>query len=777
MTESNLPDASEGGPDSSPSEVLDALIVGGGPAGTATAFRAKELGLSTMVIDFDDVMKRIRDYPADKLILPDFGGGDRMRFPAGGECITALQFGPIDKDELCQSWRKLYRDFDVPVRIGVELTGVERRGDHWAVLTWDHKKGEQAIFPARHVVLALGRGVPRRFDIPGNTDGVAYRLDDPARYTEGPVLVVGGGTSAAEAVMAISTAKIEAEDRCSVFWSYRGTKMPRVSKALAERFFETYMGNGNIRHFPESEPVSVVTAPDRSELLSLRVDRKTPSDRPPETVHLEFPKTKCIACIGEDIPEALLQDLGISTVTAGPKEKKMMLVTPLLETQQPNIYLVGDLLSQSYMETEDFDAPPETFRQLKHRGNIKTSLRDGVFLAEVIKQRLEGRTEVEVVIQDADSDQEQSRDVRVTTALGKADEVDEASTRTPEDEGVVEEPGYLVVTTPAGVDAEEFTLKKEGITTLGAGSDRDVSFPQDTLLSEAHASIAFRDGEYFLRDDGSRSGTYLRIHPDRPVIVRDRDLIRLGRQVLVFRRQNGGPQYEHYDAHGRKVAVQPISATTVFGRSGGRSDPDVLLDNEDMTLSRFHMALAVEGGEVQLQEFGSRNGTYLKIDSERKLSHGDVIRIGGQQLEVRLREDLPEKTGSFALPAVPSAAEEVAQPESVPAAPPEASAPAVGDAPAGAPHVTFADQDIAGAIEPSESLLEWADENEVSLDYECWIGMCGCDVIKVVSGAEHLSEVTEKEIKTLKRKGLEPGPFRLACMTRASGPVVVEAAD
>src|SRR5919108_2920920 len=78
--------------------VLDLLIVGGGPMGTACAFRAKEFGLSALVIDYDDLMKRIRDYAKDKLILPDYGGGDDMRFPKGGELIQSLQFPPIDKD-------------------------------------------------------------------------------------------------------------------------------------------------------------------------------------------------------------------------------------------------------------------------------------------------------------------------------------------------------------------------------------------------------------------------------------------------------------------------------------------------------------------------------------------------------------------------------------------------------------------------------------------------------------------------------------------------------
>ena len=138
-----------------PDVVFDMLVVGGGPAGTAAAFRAKELGLRTLLIDFDDILKRIRDYPKDKLILPDFGGGDRMAFPAGDECVSALRFEPIDKDEICRRWRGLYATFGIDARTRIELTGVERDGDIWNVKTWDHKAAEAATFRARHVVLAI----------------------------------------------------------------------------------------------------------------------------------------------------------------------------------------------------------------------------------------------------------------------------------------------------------------------------------------------------------------------------------------------------------------------------------------------------------------------------------------------------------------------------------------------------------------------------------------------------------------------------------------------
>jgi cation diffusion facilitator CzcD-associated flavoprotein CzcO len=236
-------------------DVLDALIVGGGPFGTAVAFRLKELGRSALVIDYDDLMKRIRDYAKDKLILPDYGGGDRMQFPKGGEMIARLHFPPIDKDQMCLLWKSLYREFRVPAQVGVELTGLEREGDVWHVHAWNHNRKVEQDFHARHVVLAFGRGVPRRLDIPGNTDGLAFGLNDASMYVGEPVLVVGGGTSAAEAVIAISEAKNSAGDQSDVFWSYRGEKMPKVSRALADPFFNAFVSNGNVRYLPNSEPV------------------------------------------------------------------------------------------------------------------------------------------------------------------------------------------------------------------------------------------------------------------------------------------------------------------------------------------------------------------------------------------------------------------------------------------------------------------------------------------------------------------------------------------
>ena len=102
--------------------------------------------------------------------------------------------------------------------------------------------------------------------------------------------MIGGGTSAAEAVIAISGAKNAAGDPTDVYWSYRGDKMPKVSRALADEFFEAFVGNGNVRYLPSSEPVAVLEVGDES-FLSVRTNRIVAQGCPPETTQLEFRKT------------------------------------------------------------------------------------------------------------------------------------------------------------------------------------------------------------------------------------------------------------------------------------------------------------------------------------------------------------------------------------------------------------------------------------------------------------------------------------------------------
>jgi pSer/pThr/pTyr-binding forkhead associated (FHA) protein/thioredoxin reductase/ferredoxin len=748
-------------------EVLDMLIGGGGPAGTAAAFRAKELGLAALVIDFDDVMKRIRDYAKDKLILPDYGGGDQMPFPGGDGLMSLLRFSPIDKDEMCRQWKNFYRDYNIPAQVGVELLGLERRDDGiWRVRAFNHHNKAEQFYSAKHVLIAVGRGVPRRFDIPGNTEGLAYRLADPARYVGAPALVIGGGTSAAEAVIAVSHAKIKASDSTAVYWSYRGDKLPKVSKALAEAFFDAYLGNGNIRHYPYSEPAAILTAEDKKEYLSLRTDRRHLAGRPSETVHLEFAKEFCIACIGEDVPVSLLSTLGINMVTGGPNNKQRFAVTPLLETSQPNLYLIGDILSPAYLEAADFNADPATFQEIRRRGNIKAALRDGVLVAEAVAQKLAGKKVIRV-----DLDLEEARAKPVAEAFAGAKTSIVESVGPPRESFAVprvsdEHQACLIRMITGNVEAEEFPLTKNGLTTIGR-KDCDLNVPDDLLLSGRHASITHGPEGYFLRDDGSTNGVFIKLKEAQPLEVAHGHIVRLGKQMLLFETENGSSAFIHIDQSGKPVNRYELAAKTIVL---GRQAPDVTLDPEDMTLSRRHLSITLKERRVWIKDLGSANGSYLKVKNVAPLAAGDCFRIGQQVFRFSLKkEERGRRTVVFntEIKSVPPAPEPAAK---LQAQRRETRAPK----PEGMT-VVFKNFGKSCAFTPGQTLCEIAERNGLKIKAECRIGSCGSDPIRIVSGIENMNPVGDEEQGTLEDiNKLEPGKYRLACMAKPRGPVVVE---
>lgn len=758
-------------------EILDVLIVGGGPFGTAAAFRAKELGLQALVIDYDDLMKRIRDYAKDKQILPDYGGGDRMQFPKAGPLIARLQFKPIDKDQMCREWKALYREHSVPAQIGIELTALERDGEVWKALAWNHGLKAEQTYRARHVVLAFGRGVPRRLDIPGDVAGMAFGLTDAEKYLGEPVCVIGGGTSAAEAVIAISNAKNAANDPSDVYWSYRAEKMPKVSRALAEVFFDAFIGNGNVRYLPSSEPVAIVEA-DGKHHLAVRTERQLSAGKPVETTQLEFTKIFCIACIGEDIPEALLSRVGVPLMTGGPSNKSRPVVSPLLETRQPNVYLAGDVLSPAYFETTDFTRDPSKFLEVKRRGNIKAALRDGVLVAEVIKQKLDGRAQIDVQLQFEALDAvapaapapavEPSNSVMIPKSVVAAASVVMAAAEQMATQAVrAPSSCSLVAILPSGVEANEFPLKPDGPTTVGRSAD--VSFPQDTALAEVHVAIVAADGRYVLRDQGTEAGALFQADGDRSIDLELGSVVRAGRQWLVVGDRRKPDTVIHYNESGQKVGSFELKeGTTVIGRES----PDVTIAPADAALSRRHLALTRKAGIVSVKDLGSANGTQIKVTRPMRLRTGDRILLGQQVLEFRDDRKIVQPATNVSLETsagIPRAA--LSQGKGAGAAAPAASR--AGAAPG--PGVFFEGLNKLALCAAGQTICEAAEKAGIKLEADCHQGVCGMDPVKVVAGAEHLNAVGGTERSTLEDLcSLEPGKYRLACMARVSGPVKVE---
>jgi pSer/pThr/pTyr-binding forkhead associated (FHA) protein/thioredoxin reductase/ferredoxin len=696
----------------------------------------------------------------------------------------------------------------------VELTNLERAGDLWQVIGWNHNTKTEQRYKARHVVLAFGRGVPRRLDVAGDVAGLAFGLTDATKYVGEPALVIGGGTSAGEAVIAISNAKVTAGDPSGVYWSYRGEKMPKVSKALADVFFEAFVGNGNVRYLAKSEPTAVVDIEGHG-YLCIRTARQQASGSPAETTQLEFRKVFCIACIGEDIPEGMLNRIGVPLVTGGPQAKKRLCVSPLLETRQPNLYLAGDVLSPAYLETTDFDGDPGAFTEVKRRGNVKAALRDGVLVAEVIAQKLAGRREINVQLKFVEDGGAEAAPAAAPGPVGGDDlgltlaMPSPAAAPPPAQQPAAAAKGdcVLVAVLQTGVEANEYPVKRDGVTTIGR-IGVDIAFPDDPTVSDRHASVAREADGYYVRDEGSARGVYLRPTPEHDIPIAGPTLIRIGRQWLLAGDPHAPQTVAHIGPGGQVLQRYPLKdGTTIIGREA----PDVTIAPDDRALSRRHVVFIRKAGHLIARDLGSANGTLVKVGQPMRLGDGDHLIIGQQTLRVvdertatrpktEIRVRTAEVHAEVARAAMAAASAPVPAPapapRPAPAPPPAAARPTPAPAPAPAPApprpapapapaapaaagpagpaVQVAGQNWI-PCEQGKSICAVLEGAKVKIDADCHQGVCGMDPVRIISGGEHLSAMNDAEKGTLEDLcSLEPGAHRLACMARVMGPVSVE---
>ncbi|MGB8930333.1 MAG: NAD(P)-binding domain-containing protein [Anaeromyxobacteraceae bacterium] len=186
----------------------EVVIVGGGPAGIATALGLKARGVPHRVLEQGKLGGSILHYPREKVVMTE-----PVELPLWGK------FGrrTILKEELLDTFHRIVDGTGLGFQEGVRVTGVDGEDGRFVVRT------AAGDFPASKVVLAAGRrGTPRRLGVPGEeSPSVLYGLTDPDQFAGRRVLVVGGGDAAVEAALQL------AGERAQVTLSYRGEALAR----------------------------------------------------------------------------------------------------------------------------------------------------------------------------------------------------------------------------------------------------------------------------------------------------------------------------------------------------------------------------------------------------------------------------------------------------------------------------------------------------------------------------------------------------------------------
>jgi ribosomal protein L40E len=177
-----------------------------------------------------------------------------------------------------------------------------------------------------------------------------------------------------------------------------------------------------------------------------------------------------------------------------------------------------------------------------------------------------------------------------------------------------------------------------------------ILFPDDSWLSPRHANFFYRDTKLFVRDEDSVNGVYLRIR--EPAIVSSGQMFLAGEQV--FRLETAEALSDGAEADGTYFYASPtknwsfrvvqilaggIEGAIVHDDGGkliiGREDCHMSF-LQDRYLSSQHIEISDSKGEYTINDLDTQNGTFLRIDQERALDHGDYVFLGKQLLRVEV---------------------------------------------------------------------------------------------------------------------------------------------
>ena len=197
--------------------VLDAVIVGAGPAGISATLTAKKHGLKTMTVEQESLGGTVYTYPRAKVVMTS-----PMDLPLYGK----VKLRTTNKDELLKVWNDAINKNNLTIRENTKVDSIVPIADD--ILKVKIEGGEEVL--TNHVLLATGRrGSPRKLEIPGeNKQKVAYRCLEPERISGKRIVVVGGGDSAIESTLLLMMDN-------EVLLSYRKDKFSRLKPKNREK--------------------------------------------------------------------------------------------------------------------------------------------------------------------------------------------------------------------------------------------------------------------------------------------------------------------------------------------------------------------------------------------------------------------------------------------------------------------------------------------------------------------------------------------------------------
>lgn len=205
--------------------------------------------------------------------------------------------------------------------------------------------------------------------------------------------------------------------------------------------------------------------------------------------------------------------------------------------------------------------------------------------------------------------------------------------------------GTLVVIRSDGSEGDSYPL---GDPVTVAGRDAGGVFSTDSYLSPRHATLTFKGGQLWIKDEASLNGVYIRIERETPTELVDGAVFRIGQEIIRFEKVPpaaagrdgvevmGSPNPGFLGRIALVVGRETTGNSYCIPPAGlhlGRERGDIVFP-DDGYVSGLHCRIHGESGRVMLTDVGSSNGTFIRMRQDTALRPGSLILMGQQLFRV-----------------------------------------------------------------------------------------------------------------------------------------------
>ena len=297
---------------------LDLAIVGAGPIGIEAAIRARRAGLAPVLFDKGPVVNAIVRYPT---YMTFFTTSERLE--VGGHPLVCATDKPTRKEAL-DYYRKVVHAEGLDVRTFTAVASVTPRPDGAFDLETVDERGVERRHVAAAVMIATGYFEhPKRLGVEGeDLPHVSHYFDEPHRHYGRDVVIVGAGSSAADAALELHRAGAR------VRMLHRGDGFRHSLKYWIRPNLENRVKEGSIvAHF-------------RTTVLAIGADHVLAERRHPDAApeQLRLSADRVFLLTGYYADPTLLHGAGVRT---DPLTLAAALDPESFETDVPGLYCIG----------------------------------------------------------------------------------------------------------------------------------------------------------------------------------------------------------------------------------------------------------------------------------------------------------------------------------------------------------------------------------------------------------------------------------------------------